>query len=124
VKYPDRAACACFHERMTTWTVPATVLRVVDGDTVRLRLDLGWSVYTEKNCRILGVNAPEVATEAGQAARDWAHVTLPEGLAVMFISHSLDKYGRPLGQLRYGPIPYTDYGDTLLAAGHAVVLKY
>ena len=28
-----------------TWTVPATVVRVIDGDTIIVTLDLGWRVY-------------------------------------------------------------------------------
>lgn len=103
----------------TTWTVPAIVIRVVDGDTVRLRLDLGWNVYTEKNCRIDGVNSPEISSAAGKNARLWASTELPAGLAVTYVSHCLDKYGRPLGQLLYGN-PQLDYGRQLIAAGHAV----
>lgn len=105
---------------MGVWTVPGEVLRVVDGDTVRIRLDLGWSVFTDKNCRILGVNAPEVSTPAGRQARTWAQAQLPAGMAVTYVSHALDKYGRPLGHLLYGP-DGADYGSALLAAGYAVV---
>lgn len=108
---------------MTVWTVPGEVLRVVDGDTISLRLDLGWHIYTDKNCRVLGVNAPEVSTSAGRAAKGWAGVTLPTGLKVTFISKQLDKYGRPLGNIIYGPA-HADFGTDLIAAGHAVVLTY
>ena len=108
---------------MTVWTVPGIVIRVVDGDTIRLHLDLGWSVYTEQNCRLIGVNAPEMSTEAGSAARAWATMILPVGLPVTFVSRRLDKYGRPLGQILYGTTN-ADFGSDLLAAGHAVILKY
>lgn len=104
---------------MTVWTVPATVIRVIDGDTVRLHLDLGWYVHLEQNCRILGVNAPEKNTPEGKAAASWATQQLTPGLAVTYHSSQLDKYGRPLGQLTYGPAG-TDYGRQLIAAGHAV----
>ena len=107
---------------MAIWTVPATVVRVVDADTIRLKLDLGWGISSEQNCRIIGVNAPELSTAAGQAARDWALTIMTPGLPVTFTSHKLDKYGRPLGQVHYGPAGAVDYGTTLLAAGHAVVM--
>jgi endonuclease YncB( thermonuclease family) len=103
---------------MTTWTVPATVIRVVDGDTIRLHLDLGWYVHVEANCRILGVNSPETSTPAGKQAKAWATWTLPPGTEVTYISACLDKYGRPLGDLRYGT-PERDYGHDLIAAGQA-----
>lgn len=102
---------------MTTWTVPATVLRVIDGDTVALRLDLGWNLYLECNCRIDGIDTPELNTAAGKAARDWAAERLRVGTTVRYVSQRLDKYGRPLGVLLYGA--GHDYAAEALAAGHA-----
>jgi endonuclease YncB( thermonuclease family) len=102
----------------TTWTVPATVVHVVDGDTVKLRLDLGWNIYLETNCRIDGIDTPELNTAAGKKARDWARGQLPPGAAVTYVSRQLDKYGRPLGQLLYGR-PVRDYAAAAMVAGHA-----
>lgn len=106
------------------WVVPAEVIRVVDADTVRLRLSLGWHVYRDENCRIHGVNAPELRTMLGKQAAAWAYAQLPAGTPVMFESRELDKYGRPLGRLSY---PFAgaggsmqDFGQALMAAGHAV----
>lgn len=99
------------------WTVPATVQRVIDGDTCELLLDLGWRVTYRANARIIGVNAPEVSTAEGRAARDWARNLLPAGTTVTFTSKSLDKYGRPLGSVI---LPDgRDYATALLEAGHA-----
>ena len=47
----------------------AELLDVIDGDTLRLRIDLGWRVYVDGEIRVLGVNAPELSTAAGQNAR-------------------------------------------------------
>lgn len=106
------------------WTVPGEVLRVVDGDTVAIRLSLGWHIYTDKNCRVLGVNAPELGTVPGAAAKAWAIAALPVTSAVTFVSHELDKYGRPLGQILYGqPGRLRDFGPDLIAAGHAVLYR-
>lgn len=102
---------------MTTWTVPATVLRIVDGDTIRLDLDLGWHTYRIENCRIAGINAPELTTDAGKAARSYAQQFLPLDTEVVFESTCLDKYGRPLGHIRRNGV---DFGEQMLAAGHAV----
>lgn len=104
------------------WTVPATVVRVVDGDTVRLRLDLGWEIETTKNCRIIGINAREMNTPEGKADRLYAVSILPVGSPMVFVSHQLDKYGRPLGQLVYPD--GSDFATKMLNAGHAVVLTY
>lgn len=103
---------------MTIWVVPATVIRIVDADTIRCLLSLGWHVYREENCRISGVDAPERFTEAGIRASAWAAEQLPAGIPVTFTSRALDKYGRPLGAIGYG-VPKQDYATALLAAGHA-----
>lgn len=112
------------------WSVPATVLRVIDGDTLMLRLDLGWHITYEARCRLIGVNAPELDTEAGRAARVWVMDRLTDvggdsfgaGATVTLVSHKLDKYGRPLGQIM-GSTPQGDVFDLgleLMNAGHAV----
>lgn len=110
---------------MTVWTVPAEVIRVVDGDSIFLRLSLGWHIYLEANCRILGVNAPETSTVAGRAAKVFAAGELPPGMPVVYESRELDKYGRPLGHLRYPrkglARPLADFGEVLIGEGHAVV---
>lgn len=110
----------------TTWTVPARVVRVVDGDTLILDLDLGWKTWRlGERCRLAGINCPEMDTEAGVFARDFVQSRLyfpaPVGdarLLVTFASHSLDKYGRPLGHVKLadGRILNT----LILDAGHAV----
>lgn len=102
-----------------SWTVPAIVLAVVDADTVHLRLDLGWRIYFEARCRIAGMNAPELSTPEGVAAKEYAQRQLPVGLPIVFNSHSLDKYGRPLGAIS---VNGQDYTTAAIAAGHARVM--
>jgi len=38
------------------------LLRVVDGDTIDAKIDLGFDVSVKKRVRFLGVNAPESHT--------------------------------------------------------------
>lgn len=114
------------------WTVPATVIQVVDGDTLLLRLDLGWHISYEARCRLVGCNAPEIGTEEGQAAKSFVTALLNSaggaldgsGAQVTLISHQIDKYGRPLGQvIASTPQGQTiDLGYELQAAGHAVLM--
>lgn len=44
---------------MRLHTYRARVLRVVDGDTLYLRIDLGFRLATDQRVRLLGVNTPE-----------------------------------------------------------------
>jgi endonuclease YncB( thermonuclease family) len=99
------------------WTVPATVLRVVDADTLWLRLDLGWRIYRDENCRIAGIDAPEKNTPEGRAAHRHAETLAPAGTAVTFASRVLDRYGRSLGAVT---LPDgRDFAAVMLADGHA-----
>lgn len=112
-----------------TWRVPATVLRVVDGDTLELKLDLGWHISYQSRCRLIGCNAPEMTTDEGQTAKAYVTDLLHQyggdmqgaGAQVTLISHALDKYGRPLGQILIStPQGATvDLSAELLDSGHA-----
>ena len=104
-----------------TWTVPATVVDVVDGDTIRLDLDLGWHIRYTARARIAAINAPEVRTLAGDAARAYARTLLQPGDQVTFVSAKLDKYGRPLGRLLYGTAG-RDFGADMVEHGHATAV--
>ena len=53
------------------------ILRVVDGDTVDVRLDLGFNVWHKCRVRMVGINAPESRTrdleerKKGLAAKEY-----------------------------------------------------
>jgi endonuclease YncB( thermonuclease family) len=101
------------------WTVPATVLEVHDGDTLKVNADLGWHItLINQPVRLAGVDAPELATDAGKAAAAFTAALAPPGTMVTLVSHSLDKYGRVLGTIT---LPDgQDLSAALIAAGHGV----
>lgn len=89
---------------MTTTYGPYTgkVLDWHDGDTAHIDLDLGFGFRAAAysltghpllSARIWGINAPELNTDAGRAALDFAVKTCPPGTLVQVISHGWDKYG-------------------------------
>lgn len=75
---------------------------VIDGDTVKVELDLGFSLYHKVNIRLAGLNAPEVNTTEGQAVRSsvsaWvlAHTTTQNHWRAITYKSGQDKYGRYL----------------------------
>ena len=76
------------------------VLRVLDGDTVELELDLGFGASYRDEFRIQGIDAPEIrgkTREAGLAAKTALEEFLGDGsLASVetFKAPTKDKYGR------------------------------
>lgn len=84
----------------------ATIIRVVDGDTVEALIDLGFRTHHKGMVRLYAIDTPETRTrdleekEAGIRARDRLIELLDKcENRVILISHGLDKYGRALGTL-------------------------
>ena len=79
----------------------AALLRVVDGDTVWLRVDCGFDLHLDMSVRLFGINAPELITMEGKAVRAWMEKALPVGSKVMLKTYKdkREKYGRYLGTI-------------------------
>lgn len=60
---------------------------VHDGDTVYAKLDVGFDLTVYTRIRIDGINAPELSTQAGKDARDFARTLLAPGDAVEVVSY-------------------------------------
>src|SRR5207244_2856912 len=101
------------------YTFPATVDYWTDGDTlVCFRgMQPGVVLYRE-SVRVQGINSPELRTAPGQAALVYADSIAPQGTRVVLISSKEEKYGRFLARII---LPDgRDFGDVMVAAGHAV----
>jgi micrococcal nuclease len=89
----------------------AELVRVVDGDTVDLAIDLGFDTFRKERFRLYGIDAPEIRFEAGKAAKAWLWEALQplEAFYVQTIQLETkakrDKYGRFLAVL------HDDLGD-------------
>lgn len=98
----------------------AVVEDVHDGDTVTVAMDLGFGLDLTLPCRVFGINAPELNTAEGKAARDYALTLLPVGTKVLVTSHGWDKYGgRFDGTLLIIGGDGVDFATLMLKAGHA-----
>lgn len=51
------------------YTYNAELIRVVDGDTVWVRVDLGFRLYRDIDLRVASINAPEMRTAEGKVAK-------------------------------------------------------
>lgn len=105
----------------------ATVLRVVDGDTIDVLLDLGFGVSLKERIRFYGVNAPESRTRdadekvLGLAAMDFVIQWVERYAGEIIIRTTIDKRGK-FGRI-LGEIINSDgdcLNDEMLEKGHAV----
>jgi endonuclease YncB( thermonuclease family) len=100
---------------------PFIVSEVHDGDTLRGILDLGLSINWTGRLRLRDVNAPELSTPDGVAAREFVQGLIPQFSTVTAIAYQsvqVDNYGRLLASIT---LPDgQDLGTLLLASGHAV----
>ena len=107
----------------------AKVLKVVDGDTVDVDIDLGFGiVLTDERVRIMGIDTPESRTSDqveklfGLAAKERLKELLGEETVLITKDdkHGEDmkgKFGRVLGDFRVGGKTVT---EILIEEGHAV----
>lgn len=85
----------------------ASVLKVIDGDTLDLSIDLGFKIHHEIRVRLYGVNTPESRTKnleekalglkAKDFTKDW--LTNHKWVFVNTIPDKNDKYGRVLANI-------------------------
>ena len=79
--------------------------RVIDGDTVDLDIDLGFSITLTQRVRLKDIDAPETRTkdleekERGLAAKVWLEEQLSREGEWVIETYKEDKYGRILGTL-------------------------
>ncbi len=84
-----------------THVYKAWVVRVVDGDTLLLHVDLGFSVIKEQRLRLAGVDAEALGTAAGKAARRFVLEQLGGCEFVVVKTDKVDLHGRYVGHVMY-----------------------
>lgn len=104
-----------------------TIIKVVDGDTVDVNVDLGMDVHCNQRFRLLGINAPEHGNPAGDASTAWLKTLLLVGDTVIIRTHKdkREKYGRYLATIEAAPHDWAgtlpvDIATESIKAGHAL----
>ena len=84
----------------------AELVRILDGDTVDAKIDLGFDVWVKKRIRFLGIDAPETRTrdleekQAGLKAKSRVEALFDASNGMFVLrSHGVGKYGRVLGEI-------------------------
>jgi len=86
-----------------------TIVRVIDGDTVDVDIDLGFGVWLKKQrIRLYGIDTPESRTrdleekKYGNLAKEFVQFHLPVGETRILstVKDAVGKYGRILGKFK------------------------
>lgn len=79
------------------------VLRVVDGDTVDLEIDLGFHLKASYRFRILGIDTPEKGElnflEATEFTKKWLEAHVVAGNKLQVLTQKGDSFGRWLADV-------------------------
>jgi micrococcal nuclease len=88
-------------KRPTGFVYNAEVLRVIDGDTFELRIDLGFKIIHENTFRLYGVNTPEIrGKERPEGLKVKKYVKeLIEGKIIVVETFKKGKFGRYVSEI-------------------------
>lgn len=107
----------------------AKIVRIIDGDTVILSLQLGFTVSVEVTVRLYGINAPEskgATKAAGLASANQLRQLLPCGCDVRIETLKIkEKYGRYLARIWRADAPAEAcVNDLMIRDGFAIAATY
>ena len=104
------------------FTYQAVIERVVDADTLKVRIDLGFDLEHRETLRLRDIDAPEVGTKAGDAAKAFVQSLLKEADSVILHTTRSDKYDRYLSDVFFsrGNEEEILLNNLLLEKGYAV----
>ena len=117
------------------------VLRIIDGDTVEVELQTGFGYFLRDKVRLSSINAPELPTQAGVAAKQHLEEMLRSDLCTMGNGGNMrgrsckdkrDKYGRLVLVLQCneffdpatGVERWVSINDRMVQDGHASYVTY
>lgn len=117
---------------MSLFRYAANLVRVIDGDTIVVDIDLGFRTWTkDQRIRLYGIDCPELNTEAGKNARlataDWMIANGADKAPIYLETikaagtDKVDPHARWLGTI-WGHEDFTgeSLNEYLINSGHAV----
>jgi micrococcal nuclease len=77
----------------------AKVVRVVDGDTIDVEIDLGFDIWHKTRLRLANIDAFERYTDQGKKATEYVIEALSSQPTYEITTYKTDKYGRYLAEI-------------------------
>lgn len=85
------------------YTYKAYVERVVDGDSIWVKIQVGFGFLTRQKLRLRALDAPEIGTRRGVLAKRFVEEELKRTPYVILTTTKPDKYDRYLSDIYYNP---------------------
>lgn len=112
---PGQTAVHLREKIQQLYTYSAEVERVIDGDTLKLQIDVGFNTRMRHTVRLRGIDCPESGTVKGEAAAQFVEQTLNspsrtmggegegDAFPIVVKTYKSDKFGRYLVDVWYLP---------------------
>lgn len=111
----------------------ATVVRVVDGDTIDLTIDLGFKITTHQRIRLAGIDTPEIFSVKKDTPEHVLGLEVKQFVENRLVANNNEvmietekltgKYGRYIGTIMLADSEIT-LNDELVEKGFAKKVKY
>ena len=111
------------------YTYKAVIIDVIDGDTVKVDIDLGFGIWLrDQSIRLAKINAPELKGDTLNAAQESKEflkkLFLNKRIQIKTEKDSKEKYGRWLATILLEEDKnLIDINQKMVAEGHAVTYK-
>ena len=110
------------------YTYNAKLIRVINGDTLDLEIDLGFDLNIKQRLKLYGVDTPDsrssdlVVKQKGLDAKQRLMDLLPKQFEVTTILNKRGKYGRILGTIKIQDEKNNEINinELLVDEGHAI----
>jgi endonuclease YncB( thermonuclease family) len=79
----------------------AEILKVIDGDTLLVRLDLGFQVLKDQRIRLAEIDTPSLKEDGGPEALEYVQTQMAKAKVVTIHTIKIDIYGRYVGHVFY-----------------------
>jgi len=89
------------YDQSLLFTYKAYLAGIIDGDTIKVNIDLGFDTFTTQTLRLRGINAFELSTSEGKLARDFVVSKLQSLDFFVIKTYHKDRYSRFLADIFY-----------------------
>lgn len=100
------------------------VLNVVDGDTVDILVDHGFSIFSKQRFRLYGIDAPEMKGDtliAAKASKQFlSDLVLNNSYTISTLKDKTDKYGRYLVIIYLDVDAHVTANERMVETGNAI----